>query len=256
MIKAFATAVALSPVLMAPVFTSAAMAETATVSVTAQAEGDITLPEGSLLGIELLDVSRADAPSTIVSSVFMQVSALPVTLDVPYDTSMIDDRMSYTVSGSVMAGDGTVYHTTSAAPVITRDAGDSVTITLDGVITPQEAPAPVSDPLGANAWTAYEIGGRMLVTDDAPTLTLMPDGTFSLYAGCNRYMGQADIADGAFVVAQPMAGTRMYCGDRMALEQTTLEAFEASVGYLRTGDQLVLVNEAGLATMRFNETPE
>ncbi len=257
MIKAFATALALAPV-FATATVGMAMAETATVTVTAETPEDVTLAEGSILGIELLDVSRADAPSTLVSSMAMQVSTLPVTVDLPYDTTLIDDRMTYSVSGSVVGGDGTIYHTTSAAPVITRDAGTTVTITFDGKISAKPTPAAeTSDPLGGNAWTAYEIGGRMLIAEDPPTLTLSPDGQFSLYAGCNRYVGKAEIADGAFTVAQPMAGTRMLCPEnRMALENTTVEAFESSVGYLRKGDQLILTNAAGLATMRFSETPE
>lgn len=227
---------------------TAALAEVRTVTVTAALQSPGSLPDGSVLTIELLDVSRADAPSTTLSEQTFHVTALPVTTELPYESDLIDDRMTYAVAATLRSGETLLARTTSAHTVLTRGAGDSVEAVLE-TMTMSSGTEPVEPD---TTWTAFEIGGRMLVVDNPPTMTILEDGKFSFFGGCNQFSGQADISDGNFTVTQPIAGTRKACPPPMStVEEAMIEAIGNSVGYVRNGELLTLVNRAGVATVRF-----
>lgn len=227
-----------------------ALAEIKTVNVTATLEEGAPLPEGAVIAITLSDVSKADAPAVTLSQQVLSIAELPVTVDLPYEDTLIDDRMSYAVAAQVRSGESVIARTTTIFPVLTRDAGDSVEVALESMDMAKSEPA---EPIPASVtWNAFEVGGRMLVIDNPPTLTVMEDGTFSVFAGCNQFNGQAEMTDGGFVVSKPMAGTRKACPPPvMELEKVVIEAMGNSKGYVLTDDRLTLVNAYGLPTIRF-----
>jgi putative lipoprotein len=87
--------------------------------------------------------------------------------------------------------------------------------------------------------------------DRPPTLLLAEDGALSVFGGCNRFAGKAELSETGFSVAGPMAATMMACPDPASrLERDVVAALEATTGYNQTGDLLVLTNAAGVATLR------
>lgn len=234
--------------------TVAAVAESTSLPVSVRLEDDRPLPPGAELEVELLDVSRADAPSIRISSGRVEVSALPVSLRLSYDPAAIDPRMTYVVAAVLRAGGRVSHRTMTAWPVLTRGAPERADIVLE-----QEAEAPPADVLRLSGvpWAVTEIGGRALVADDPPTIAFLEDGTFSMFGGCNRFHGRAELSEGRIAFVQPIAGTQMMClPERMKLEQDMVEALGRTAGYNRSGARLSFTNGAGVVIVRFVERPE
>ncbi|WP_375691825.1 META domain-containing protein [Pseudooceanicola sp. LIPI14-2-Ac024] len=243
--KAFA-----APFLIAAALATPALAEVRTVTVTAEQQDAVEIPDGAMLRIDLLDVSKADAPSETITTQAMRITTLPLTVPLPYESELIVDNMTYAVSARVMSGESVLARTTTSHTVLTRGAGEAVTVVLEA-----SQPAGDGTPIDIEVtWTAFEIGGRMLIVDNPPTLTLMPDGTFSVFAGCNQVNGSAEVTETGFEVQQPMASTRKLCPEpQMKLEEMTVEALESTRGYVRNGDLLTFVNAAGVPVLRFSK---
>ncbi len=231
-------------------------AETRALAITARAEPPGPLPPGAVIDAQLLDVSRADAPSSVVASRRLAVASLPMSLELPYDLEKIDGRMSYVVAARVLSGDKVLLRTTTAYPVLTRGAAESVEVVLERTATAASGPSPRQRISGV-PWAVTEIGGRTLIAEDPPTLALLDDGTFALFGGCNRFRGKAELSDGRIVFPSTLAGTRRACPpNRAKLEQDMLAALQSTVAYLRNGQQLSFMNEAGAVTARLRERPE
>ncbi|ANT62582.1 hypothetical protein AYJ57_19555 [Salipiger sp. CCB-MM3] len=238
------------------------MADTVELPVVVHLAEGATLPPEALLEVSLLDVSRADAPSIVIAERSYRIETLPVQIRLPYDDAQIDPRMSYVVSGKVASGATTVLRTTTAFSALTRDAPERPEITLEQ-IAPVPSAETAKDPAAAPMritgveWAASEIGGRLLVTEDPPSIAFDEDGRFSMYGGCNRFSGRAEIGARTISFMQPFAGTRRACPEpRMKLDQDMVAALEQASGYLRSGNRLSLTNAAGVTVLRLMERPE
>ncbi|NIY94895.1 META domain-containing protein [Salipiger sp. HF18] len=229
-----------------------AVAEPAELPVIVRLADGATLPPDATLEVSLLDVSRADAPSVTISERDYKISELPVEIRLPYESDKIDERMSYIVSGKVAVGDTVLLRTTTAYSALTREAPERPEIELEQVATLAATPR-----ISGVEWAAFEIGGRMLVAEDPPTIAFLDDGSFSMYGGCNTFRGKAEMGNGTLRIREPFAGTKRLCPEpRMELEKTMVDALNATRGYVRVDNRLSLTNEAGVTTLRLTERPE
>ncbi len=106
--------------------------------VTALYPDKIPLPPDARVRIELLDISRADAPATLVAAIDVAGGGLvsPMRFHLHYLKAGIDPRMTYAVSARVSIGERVWMRTTSVFPALTRGAGEAVEIRLEGVPRP------------------------------------------------------------------------------------------------------------------------
>ena len=96
----------------------------------AQLTGRITyrtraaLPEGAVIDVQLLDVSRMDAPATTLGRVEIVTRGeqVPVPFTVGYDAAAIDPRRRYTVQATITIEGRVAYRTTTAHAVLTSGA--------------------------------------------------------------------------------------------------------------------------------------
>ncbi|WP_162798565.1 YbaY family lipoprotein [Sulfitobacter sp. SK012] len=235
---------------------SAGVAETMHIETTVTYRERIALPPDAILEVELLDTSLADAPSIRMSSQRFKLDAVPRTVAIGYDTDLIDERFTYTVAAKVISDGRVLFRSTTATPVLTRDAPRSAELVLE-MMPKKTSSNPSGQSIFGIAWAVYEIAGRMLVAEDPPTLAIDQDGKFGLYGGCNRYTGTLAASGGVFSMPDNFAGTMMACpGAREKLERDTLEALGAATGYQRSGSNLALTNDAGVTVLRFREMPE
>jgi putative lipoprotein len=231
-------------------------AETMFLETTVTYRERIALPPDAVLEVELLDTSRADAPSIRMASQLFKLTGVPRTVRIGYDPELIDDRYTYTVSASIMSDRRVLFRSTTATPVLTRGAPSSAELVLQ-MMPSQDTGNDTGGFISGIAWAAFEIGGRMLSAEDPPTLTIDQDGNFGLYGGCNRFTGVLTAQDGVLSMPDHFAGTMMACpGPREQLERDTLEALATAAGYHRNGSNLTLTNAAGAAVLRFREMPE
>lgn len=98
-----------------------------TVSGTVTFAQPVELPPSTLVLISVQDVSRANAPATMIGSITISApGAPPIPYEVGYDASQIDESRDYTVSARVTDAEGTLLFTSDTRiPVITK--GNPVT---------------------------------------------------------------------------------------------------------------------------------
>lgn len=74
----------------------------------------IALPPGAVAEVTVEDVSRADAPSTVLARQVIPLSdrQLPVNFELKIDRSKLEPRMRYSVRGKVRSAEGRLLWTT------------------------------------------------------------------------------------------------------------------------------------------------
>lgn len=222
-----------------------AMAETKTVSGTVTYLDRSLLRPGSVLDVELVDVSLADAPSVLLAARRFAIDKVPFGFDLAYDATLIDDRSIYAIQARISRDGRVIYRSTTRNPVLTGGAPEMIDITLDLM------PVPASQGLEGSNWEASELAGRMLVTEKRPSIGFLPEARVAIVGGCNRLSGPVEISGSSIRFSDRMAGTLMACPppyDR--LERDFLEALGQVTGFVRTGSQLALTNAAGVTVLR------
>ncbi len=133
----------LAPLVMIPALMTAACAtlpeasqDMTDVSVSATYRERIMLPPGHTLTVRIEDVSRADAPSRVISEARQPLDGrappYAVTLSVPNDR--IDSRMEYAARAEIRDASGALRFTTDTRhSVLTRGAPNSADIIMVGV---------------------------------------------------------------------------------------------------------------------------
>ncbi len=82
------------------------------------------LPAGAVVDVRLLDVSRMDAPATLLGRVEIVTRGeqVPVPFTIGYDAAAIDARFRYTLQVTITIEGRVAYRTTTAHPVLTSGA--------------------------------------------------------------------------------------------------------------------------------------
>ncbi len=240
---------------LALVFAGTAMAGSALIRGTATYRERLALRPGAVLEVELLDVSRADAPAERLGAVSFPVThQVPIGFELPYDPAAIEPRHRYSVAARLVAGGRVIFRSDSANPVLTNGAGDSVDILMVRMAAPPAAGA--ADPAALLAtWTVDAIGGEPAAAGVASYLTLSADGRAEGSGGCNRFSG-GWTADGAALRIGPLAATRRACLPApMQQEDRFFAALEAARGFRIEAGRLVLVDAAGAPLARLRRQP-
>ncbi|TMV08082.1 META domain-containing protein [Ruegeria sediminis] len=222
------------------------MAQAGTVQGTATYRERIAVPPGAVLEVALMDVSLADAPAVVLSSQRYALKGVPAEFQLSYDDALIAKNMSYVVRASIREAGKLLFTTDTAYPVLTRGAGDTVDLVLVRVAEERAAV------LDNTTWQATELNGQALEVEKKPELAFAEAGAISGNAGCNRFSGQAEIAEGEISFPGNMAVTMMACPPPYdEIERDFLQTLPTVQEYFVEGDQLVLANGAGDLVMRF-----
>jgi putative lipoprotein len=92
----------------------------------------IALPPDAVITVRLVDVSRADAPASLLGEQVIEAGGrqVPFRFEIPYDPASIDERMSYAVQARIEAGGRLIFISDQHHPVITRGAPTTVDLLL------------------------------------------------------------------------------------------------------------------------------
>ncbi len=84
----------------------------------------IALPPSATIKVQLIDVSRADAPATVLGERVITAGGkqVPFSFTIPYDPAKIDQRFSYAVSARIEDGGKLLFINDQRYAVITRGA--------------------------------------------------------------------------------------------------------------------------------------
>lgn len=127
---------------------------TARITGTAAYRERVALQPGAVFEATLEDVSRADAPATVLATTRLeQIGAVPIAFEIPYDPKAIDESHTYAVRGRILVNGTLAFTTDTRYPVLTRGGGSAVDLLLVRVPSaPGDAPA--QSPAGAAAQAA------------------------------------------------------------------------------------------------------
>lgn len=205
----------------------------------------IALPPDAVFEATLQDVSRAGAAAPVLSSDRQTDARGPVfVFRIPYDAAAIDPRRSYGVHARVTV-DGQLWFTTdTAAPVLTRGAGQHVTLRLirkaDGAV------AAASAPLLGTRWQLVQVAGQPAARagqGDGGFVQLQPGGegqpTLRADFGCNSVSGVTRV-NGDRLEAGALTATLMACPPPLdAQERQMLDALAQPLQWRITGREMV-----------------
>jgi len=95
----------------------------------------IALPPAATIRVQLVDVSRADAPADVLGEQLIEAAGrqVPFAFEIRYDPARIDERMSYAVQARIEDGGRLLFISDQSYPVITRGAPTAVNLLLKSV---------------------------------------------------------------------------------------------------------------------------
>ena len=123
--------------------TEPATPTTGTVTGTVTYRERIALSPNAVVEVKLIDISRADAPAvTVGEQIIENPGQVPITFEIEYDPSDIDERFTYAVQVRIMDGDRLAFINDTTYQVITRDSPTHVDLVLVRVGAPPAEPTP------------------------------------------------------------------------------------------------------------------
>jgi putative lipoprotein len=162
-----------------------AMADLATIQGTASYRDRMALPEGAVLEVELLDISRADAPSERLALLRIKPQGqVPIPFTLPYDPALIDERYTYAVTAKLIQEGRVLFRSDTVHPVLTRGAGDTVAVMM--IRMPGERAQPT---LVGPTWVAEDIDQQGVIDNLQSHVTFTPEGRVQGSGGCNAFTG-------------------------------------------------------------------
>ncbi len=98
----------------------------------------IALPPSATVKVQLVDVSRADAPATVLGEQIITAGGkqAPFSFEIPYDPAKIDPRFSYAVQARIEDAGKLLFINDTRYAVITRGAPNHVDMVLRAVGAP------------------------------------------------------------------------------------------------------------------------
>lgn len=99
----------------------------------------IALPPSAVVKVQLVDVSRADAPATVVGEQVITAAGrqVPFAFEIAYDPKRIEERFNYAVQVRIEVDGQLRFINDQRYPALTRGAGDRIDLLLRAVGAPK-----------------------------------------------------------------------------------------------------------------------
>jgi putative lipoprotein len=185
----------------------------------------VTLPAEAILEVTLLDVTRADRPGELITSIQMRPKQpLPISFELYFGDGEIDPRGSYAVRASITAHGRLILITASTPRVLTLGHPSHVHIPLTAVSLRALGLGPSG--LIQHTWLAREIKGRPALDGVRVTIAISESGELTGTGGCNHLRGTAQF-DGQSLAFDAVTATRRMCeAATMRQEEEFLHALD------------------------------
>ena len=175
----------------------------------------IALPPEAVVEVQLQDVSRADAPATVLArqSIPTEGRQVPIPFALTYAPDEIQSGRRYVVRAQIRDAAGALLWTTDTARPVLADGPEAESVDLVLVAASGDGgEAAGAVPLGIRyRLIEFVRDGEGVVLPPGEELTVQfdEDGRYGGRAGCNSYGGPYAEDDG--VVLEPAAATLMMC---------------------------------------------
>lgn len=95
----------------------------------------IALPDNATIVVQLVDVSRQDAPATVISeqTIVAGGKQVPFAFELPYDPARIDPNFTYAVQASIIVDGQVRFRNTSQYRVLTQGNPNTVEVLVEAV---------------------------------------------------------------------------------------------------------------------------
>lgn len=204
----------------------------------------IAMPRGYVVRVELLDISRQDAPSEALAAVDLTPShQVPVPYELAFDETRIDPRHHYAIRAQILVDGRMVFTSVQTNPVITGGASRKADIWVQPVASRRvEAAAAPLELVGE--WLAEDIGGRGVTDNLQSTLRFDANGVVSGIGGCNHFNGSYSSAASNLRLG-PLAATRKACAPAAMDQESKFFAALAGVRLARVEGPFLFLYSAG-----------
>jgi len=212
----------------------------------------VALAPTATLEVTVEDVSRADAPATVIGRTsFMPSGQVPIQFEVPYDAAKVQPSHRYVVRARILDGGRLLFTTTQAYPVLTQGAGTTVDVQLQTVGPSAQVP----DRSFVNTyWKMLSIGGvaaQAFPNQREPHFVLRSElNRATGSGGCNEFTGTYELSD-TDVRFGHAAATMRACPEGMEQEAAFFRALDQARGFRIHGDDLELLDDSGKVLARF-----
>lgn len=227
----------------------------------------IALPDTAVATVTLLDVSLADAPSTIISDqVIDPAGQVPISFALPFEPDDILSGHSYALSARIEV-DGELWFISdtriSVDPLEDVGMVSIPLVSARGADDEEEGSGPAEEenadvvepgPLAGTRWVLQALDGAAIHAEVKTTLIFAADAdSVGGNGGCNSYGGSVTYAAEDEIAISQVFSTLMACDEQsMAQERAFFDSLEAVGSYSIEGDTLLLFNEDSVEIARFS----
>jgi putative lipoprotein len=203
----------------------------------------IALPPGFVVKVELLDISRQDAPAQTLNAIELTPAhQVPIPYEIGFDKTRINPRHSYAVRGQIFVDGRPWFTSTQIIRVITRGAPRHADIWLQRVASPRADNA-ADGPNLLGDWLVEDISGRGVIDTLQSTLTFDANGRVYGMGGCNRFTGAIKSSANGLTFG-PLAATQMACSPAIADQESRYFAALAAVRSARVEGAFLILRAA------------
>ncbi|MEZ5997966.1 MAG: YbaY family lipoprotein [Hyphomonas sp.] len=214
----------------------------------------IALVPGSTATVTLSDVSRMDAPATVIASddILIESQQVPLPFELSYEAGALPANGRYTVRGTISDPGGKLLWTTDTSNPVTPGNGDTDLGMLVLVsAAPARPPAPQPALTGAE-WIVEDVNRTGIIDASHISMAFGTDGRVTGLASCNNYTGSYT-QDGSALTVGPLAMTRKMCPEALMNQEMKFTGILARVtgfSFDETGALVLLTGEGETLTAR------
>lgn len=231
-------------------------APSAQINGTATYRERMALPPNASFEATLEDVSRADAPATVLSRAQIEPAGQPpFRFTLQYDPVQLEAGHNYAIRAKV-THEGRLMFTSDQHYAIPTEGEELSIMMVRAHGAEQSASATGIENV---QWNLVRLGDQAVKASSAerqPNLTLSSaDNRVSGYGGCNRMLGTYSLSGEQLTFSQ-LAGTMMACADGMEHERAFHDALGKVARWRLQGEQLELRGAAGESLAVFERRRE
>jgi len=210
----------------------------------------IMLPPDSTLEIRLEDVSRADAPASMLSQQLVpNPGTPPYAFSFQVDPEHFKPNHRYSLRANIRQGNRLLF-TTDTVYAVTPEQNQGHTLIMKRV---QQEPEQPNATLTNTYWKLVQLNDETIKVAEGerePHLILKANNRAQGFSGCNQFMGQYQ-ATAKTLSFGPIAGTLRACVPAVSYETPYLKLLHGELEWSVAGEQLQLRNTTSGSEAKF-----
>ncbi len=215
----------------------------------------IALEADAVIEVQLLDVSKADAPAEVIATQTIKSDGkqVPIPFELDYDTAEIDQKSSYSLQARILVDGQLRWISEQVYPVLTQGQPTNAVEIIVNRVPGGDVGIPDQE------WTLQSmiIDGTEIALESgvSTTIRFAADGKYGGSGGCNSYTGLYTL-QGNTISLGAAAATLMLCQTGMDQETNFFAALETLSSFEIAADSLQLSSADGKTMLTFGAGAE